>query len=543
VVVLVGGGVIHIRSVVPPPSAPIVLFYGALGGAFLLSLTIAALIRAQPGRAQGLLADLQLLSDMVITTLLIYATGGQDSVLTFLYPLNTLYAAALVSRPTGYTMAAAGAASFAALVGLGVVGVIPRLDEPGVPFDREAVSVVTATAGANFLVAMLGGQLSEQLRTSAQTLRQTKLDLRELQSLNTAMVDSLFSGLISLDSRGVVQLINPAALGLLGVDSAAILSQPLRSILPGVDVGHRPPGDTTEVVYQHPDGKPRILTVVISPLHGGGGSHAGAVVSFQDVTNQRQLEQAMALSRRLATVGQFAAGLAHELRNPLGSMIGCVELLQQGARHTGDPDQERLLSIIQREAQRLARLVQDFLLYARPQPPQPVRVDVMEFLQEVAFDWSRDPLAATAPVEVLGKPGPVLQADTSQLRQVLWNLLRNAAQVSTSNAPITLRAEETSLAGRPAVSIWVEDQGPGVPEPVARRLFEPFFTTNPQGTGLGLATVHRIVEAHGGTVGLRSSGGPGAAFHVTLPKEGPSPSPVETTLAEDSPHGANPGGG
>ncbi len=510
-VILTGGAVLNLRGGAHP-AAPGTLFYATLALAFVVSLGFAALLRYGHPAAAGPLGDLQLITDVAVTTLLVYSTGAQDSVLTFLYPLNTLYAAPLVSRPAGYAVAASGAACLAGVVALSVVGVLPRPDEPGMSYEQDAVGVVTATAGANFLVAMLGGQLSDQLRASAQTLRQTRLDLQTQQALNTAMVHSLKSGLLSVDGDGRVQVANPSALVVLGRAMEDVAWRPVEEVLQGALP--RPGGASVERTYTLPDGTQRVVDVSVEELRNT--PRPGAVVTLEDVTDQRRLEAAMALSQRLASVGQFAAGLAHELRNPLGSMIGCVELLQQSTRASQDADGERLLSIIHREAERLAALVQEFLVYARPQPPNLQPVDLLALLLDVAEGCNKDPeLGAT--VRVASNQPLTIQADAAQIRQVLLNLVQNAAHVSPPGEPVVLRVDRDTLGVQAAATITVEDRGPGVVAEVAARLFEPFFTTNPQGTGLGLAIVHRITEAHGGMVGLKRPGGPGAVFTVTLP--------------------------
>ncbi|MEW5853605.1 MAG: ATP-binding protein [Myxococcota bacterium] len=517
-VLLVGGAVLHLRAPAALRLPPTLLFYGSLAGAFIFSLVVAGLLRVRSRLDPGILGYLQLLADVAFTTALVYATGGQDSVLTFLYPLNTLYAAALVSRTAGYTVAAVNSGAFAALAAMQVSGLLQRIDEPGGPFDREALSMVTATAGANFLVAMMGGQLSEQLRRSGETLQRTRLDLRALQSLQSAMVQSLPSGLLSVNAAGVVQLINPAAARILGLTEGQALWRPLHEMLPPMSADRLPDQRAEgEFRYPHPDGSTRQIAFAVSPLPMPDGARTGAVVVLQDVTEQRRLEAAIALQSRLATVGQFAAGLAHELRNPLGSMIGCVELLKQGDSRSGD--EQRLLNIVHREAERLARLVQDFLHYARPHPPQLAAVDLDEMLREVTEDFARDPGLNTVSIRTQGQRGLKVQADSGQLRQVLWNLLRNAAQASPAGEVVVVSVERAPLSkdNPHGVRVTVVDKGPGVPPEVERALFEPFFTTKPGGTGLGLAIVHRIMEAHGGMAGLEHAGGPGAAFYVTFP--------------------------
>ena len=527
VVLLAGGAVIHFRGQGPPRTPSVLLFYGALAGAFVLSLAIAAVLRSRAEVSAGLMGDLQLLTDVVVTTLLVYATGGQDSVLTFLYPLNTLYAAALVSAPAGYATAITGATLFTGMVALQVTGVLGRVDDPGAPMDREAVSVITATAGANFLVAMLAGQLSEQLRRSGETLSRTRQEMGDLRELHSAIVSSMANGVVTTDDRGRVVLVNPAAEAILGAGEARLLGQTLPAVLPQV-AELLSGADAAEVAYHHPDGTTRQLTVATSTLQRPDGHLRGGVYILTDVTEDRRMADLVALSRRLATIGQFAAGLAHELRNPLGSMIGCVELLRQGAL---DNEDARLLGIIHREAERLARLVQQFLSFARPQPPQLRRTPLAALLTELAEMANQDSgLAITVAVDA--DPALAVRADPEQIRQALWNLLRNAAQASPPGSTVALKAEKAPLGPGPGVRITVTDSGPGVTAEAASRLFEPFFTTKAQGTGLGLAIVHRIVEQHGGQVGLLNTASPGAVFYLTLQEHDgsmpPAPRPEDT---------------
>lgn len=530
-VLLAGGGVIHLRSAAtssPTPPRLLLLYYGALTASFMASLGIAGLLRAGRGRRSPVLGDLQIIMDTCVTSVLVYATGGQDSVLTFLFPLNTLYAAALVSAPAGYAVAVTGAAAFAGLVALQVTGVVARVEEVAL-LDRDAVSVVTATAGANMLVALLAGQLTEQLRRSGDTLQQTRVDLGALRRLHTAMVSSVASGLVSTDPDGRVALMNPAAERILGLSAGEAAGRAFQNILGGA------PSDwdgAWEERYQRPDGVVRHLAVTSARLQDDAGVRIGSVMTLMDVTEQRQLEAAILHSRQLATVGQFAAGLAHELRNPLGSMLGCVELLEASTPRDGDD--ARLLGIVHREADRLAHLVGDFLAYARPAEPQVSRLDVSLLLSEMAFELAKDGTLRVR-VETRCPEGLFLRADSGQVRQVLWNLLRNAAEASPPDALVVVSANRSSMGGRPGITLSVRDHGAGLPAGARERLFEPFFTTKAKGTGLGLAIVHRIVQQHGGLVTLQEPEGPGTCFSVTLPEDDGTLPPVspEAPPSED----------
>jgi two-component system sensor histidine kinase PilS (NtrC family) len=249
------------------------------------------------------------------------------------------------------------------------------------------------------------------------------------------------------------------------------------------------------------------------PLTGHGGKPMGRAVIFQDLTELRAMEAAVKRSERLADLGRVAAGLAHELRNPLASMAGSVELLSasQGLRQ----EDQRLMAIVTKEAARLEQLVARFLDYSRPAPPRLVEVDAAQLATEVAEVFVRDPAASRLTLRRELQP-LTLRCDPDQLRQILWNLLANAAQAIQSVGGVgTIR-----LACAPEPGGWgrleVEDDGPGIDPADQAKLFTPFFTTKAGGTGLGLATIHRIVEAHGGAVTAAPAGARGARFTVRL---------------------------
>jgi two-component system, NtrC family, sensor histidine kinase PilS len=224
------------------------------------------------------------------------------------------------------------------------------------------------------------------------------------------------------------------------------------------------------------------------------------------------MEEQLRRSERLGAVGQLAAGLAHELRNPLASLSGAVELLAADLPKT-DRHSLTLSQIVQRETARLNRLVSDFLTYARPGPGRSEPVPLRGLLEELAELVARD---ASLGVEVqVDAPGDLrARGNADQLRQVFWNLVRNAAESEPRDRAVHVRAR-AGAAGE--VDVLVEDQGCGIAPESMERLFEPFHTTKAKGTGLGLATVHRVVEAHGGRIGVSSELGRGTTVRVTLP--------------------------
>jgi two-component system sensor histidine kinase PilS (NtrC family) len=254
--------------------------------------------------------------------------------------------------------------------------------------------------------------------------------------------------------------------------------------------------------------------VTVSPLRDVKNQVIGRVVNFQDLTELRRLEAQSRRSERLAVVGQLAAGVAHEIRNPLASISGSIELLRQGPA-TSDEDRT-LMAIIHREIQRLNVLIGDLLDYANPRPPQPVDFDLGVMVEETLQVARREQaFAAVHMAMAVDRPLP-LHADAAKLRQLLWNLLRNAADAAAlGGRHVHVDATRTF----DATTLVVSDDGPGIPVDQQARIFDPFFTTKTQGTGLGLATCHAIAAEHGGHIDVDSEPGRGTQMIVTLPRK------------------------
>jgi two-component system sensor histidine kinase PilS (NtrC family) len=255
------------------------------------------------------------------------------------------------------------------------------------------------------------------------------------------------------------------------------------------------------------------IGVTVSPLRDVRDRVIGRVINFQDLTELRRLEQHMRRAERLATVGQLAAGIAHEIRNPLASISGSIELLRQ-APIASDEDRT-LMAIVHREIQRLNGLVGDLLDYANPRPSEPVMFDLGVLVRETVQVSRADPAFAHVEVAAAADEPLAVYADPSKLRQVLWNLLRNAADAAAAGGKHV--RVEARRAAEHQVTITVEDDGPGIPEDQVSRIFDPFFTTKKKGTGLGLATCHAVVAEHGGRIDLETQVRKGTKVVVRLP--------------------------
>lgn len=235
------------------------------------------------------------------------------------------------------------------------------------------------------------------------------------------------------------------------------------------------------------------------------------LITFQDLTHLKEMEERLKRTDRLAAVGQLAAGLAHEIRNPLASISGSVQLLMENAA-LGREDRH-LMNIVVKEADRLNHLLQEFLVFARPSQPVKEWFKAAELVHELADLCAGDQRFSGIDVQRSCPQDALLYGDRKQLRQALWNLLINAAEAMPMGGVLVFSYDPSNQ------NLTVADSGAGVPAELRQKIYDPFFTTKDHGTGLGLATVHSIIEAHGGTLELENSIGGGAKFIIHLSGE------------------------
>ena len=340
-----------------------------------------------------------------------------------------------------------------------------------------------------------------------------------LAALNRDIVRSLRSGLLAADPEGHVIFLNPVAGEILGVADDEVRGLPVAEVFPALE-GLAVGGEIYqrfEVLHERRrDGATIPVGLTVSPLQSTGGQQAGILVHMQDLTRQKEMEQSVKRAEKMAALGGMAAAMAHEIRNPLASISGSVQVLKS-SEHIDDSDR-RLMEIVLRETGRLDVLLADFLAYARPKEPRLVDCSLKELIEETVSMFMRGGESASARVECELEDLSA-RVDPDQVRQVLWNLLANAVQASRDGSPVRVRlgkAEED----QDGIHLEVEDRGPGIDEEIREKIFDPFFTTKDQGSGLGLATVGRIVEAHGGSIRIETPPQGGSRFIVRLPGAG-----------------------
>ena len=520
--------------------------------------TIVSALMAPRTRDPNRFATVQVAIDVAIVTALVYFSGGGESVFTFLYALVVLYGALVLDR-----MGVGLSAGFAAL-GYGFVlfgselGLLPSTAGGG---RNQPILVLGAYwafyIGALLVLGMLANTLSAELRRTGAALDRRTHDLRRLRDLHLRTVESIGSGLLTTDDSGRVTSFNPEAERISGIAAKAAQGRRLDELIPGaMDVVRQ--GETSKsedarvgrnrIAYRSARQEDLFLGLGASSLRDEGGKRLGHVVIFQDVTQVVSMEHELRQSERLAAVGEMAARIAHEIRNPLAAISGSVQVLQSSAdatsrRTEGDPEQGQLMNIVVREVDRLNDLIRDFLLYSRPAPLRTEKVCLADLVEEVAKMSEAEP-AEGVEIDLDLDSNLTISADRAQLIAVIWNLWNNALEAISGPGRVSVRVsridreptqggspmgrnkEENGFAGSSAdprgVLLEVEDTGSGISPEVQEMIFEPFYTTKPEGTGLGLATVQRIIEQHGASIQVSSDENVGTCFRIRFRSAGES---------------------
>ncbi len=436
----------------------------------------------------------QLLFDTALITTLVQLTGGPRSIYFVFYFMNIGAAAFLASRAAALVLAVVNSL---ALVGASVVHFV--FLHPGALTVGASLSLyvdVLLKVFGFMILGLLTSQLAARTQQADDALQRQQETTRALEEEHGLLVQSVLSGILTVDEQGIIQSANPAALARLGTCEG----RPLQAVLPGL----KRYTDGQELRVNGPD---EVLTLLCyrSPL----GVSGGEVVVFEDVTRLRRIEAEMKREERLVGIGRIAAAIAHEIRNPLASLSGSIQLLKE--EHEGP-----LVTIALREVLRLNDLVGEFLETARPIEPKLQPTDISEIVAEIATSFAQDPRYGELVALEVDQQGQVGLADLDpgRIRQVLWNLLLNAAQAMPDGGTVSLVVRDTPG----ALKVQVRDRGTGISHEDLQKVFDPFYTTRQGGTGLGLANVDKLVRAHGGRVEVRSRIGEGTTFELSFPR-------------------------
>ncbi|OGL44211.1 MAG: hypothetical protein A2W05_09890 [Candidatus Schekmanbacteria bacterium RBG_16_38_10] len=487
-----------------------------------------------------LFAYVQVFGDLLFDSILIYITGGVESPFIFLYFLSIIVSSIILFRQGSLITASLSCLLFGAL-SIFQYNDILLLPIPTRLLNFSIISLNTLflkvflNMAAFYLVAILSSRVSESLRTTHKELEEKEVIVKGLQNLNENILQSLTSGLITTDLDGIIISFNKASEELTGWEKADVVGKcwdnffpqfPASDLFSKVKASHG--NSFTYEMNFLKNQNMKYLGFTISLLKDDFGNVTGLIGNFKDLTDVKNMEDDLKRIDRLAAIGEVAAGMAHEIRNPMASISGSVQVLKDKVGNNGITG--KLMDIVIKESERLDGIINNFLQYARPKPIQFVSCNVNYILNNVVTLLKNNPkcssnlnISMNCETENL-----FLMADPKQMEQVFWNLAINAIEAMPDGGNLSiyvLRNKrnnlflENSKNNISYIKIVFSDTGVGINHDNRSKLFSPFYTTKEGGTGLGLAIVYRIVEEHHGIIEVESEPKKGTKFIVYFPEK------------------------
>ncbi|MGH9340691.1 MAG: two-component system sensor histidine kinase NtrB [Acidobacteriota bacterium] len=476
---------------------------------FVCLLSLIYLLLWKYSRETRVLYYLQFYVDLLLVSTFIYVSGGIGSPFVPLYLLIIVYASLLQQRQGGIHALILSSISYIATSHLVYLG---APDSTGA-YWQEIYRLALDTLGF-VAVALLGIYLSERLHS-------TRRELGAARMLHENIVNSIRGGLMTLDLEGRITSLNQAAEEICGCTEEQLLLKPLSVIFPEsvlqqiLESNFRLTSRALRIEFWMTKRREDALFLGMScsPLLSQEKETIGYVLSFQDLTDIQKREEEVKFKEKMAAIGQMSADMAHEIRNPLGSLYGSIQVLQSELRLSDE--KARLVDIVLRECERLNNIVGDFLAYAGPQASSPQYVDIVPLVRETAEIFKNNPDWKEGHLFQISSCAEALEcmADPDQLKQVIWNILQNAARAMPNGGKLSINLTN----GDSRVLLSFKDQGIGMKTEQKKRLFQPFHSGFKKGSGLGMAIVYQIVQQHHGLIDVRSRPGEGTEIVISLP--------------------------
>jgi len=501
-------------------------FFYLIASTYCLTIIYSLLLNRL--KSPRLFAYAQIFLDLLFETYLVYLTGGIESPFLPFYMITSIAASTILGRRGGGLTA--GLASI-------LLGVLVDLQYhrwlSGMPAstysNRETLYYLFLNIVALLTVAYLSGGLAEKLSVARERLKEKATGLAELKAFHEHVVQSMSTGLMTTGLGGEITSFNRAAEQIMGWSFGEVQTRPWWTIFESDDLKWliTPENPLIEPFRfdrqcRRRNGDSLALGMTVSPLKNEEGRQIGGVWIFQDLTRIKEMEQEIENKKRLATIGEMAAGMAHEIRNPLASLSGSLQVLSKDARLEQE-ESRRLMEIALKETERLNGIITAFLMYARPAPLNKKRWDINQLVTETLslLRNSNDYQNNITIVSSLAPGSLWADVDPDQIRQVFWNLSINACQAMPDGGRLDVTTRSIVLnAGSRSSTPWIEvtflDNGEGILKDNISKVFYPFFTTKDKGSGLGLSIVHRVIETHRGRVHVESQPGQGTRMTLLL---------------------------
>jgi len=481
-------------------------------------------------------AFFQVIGDLFLVGGIIYTTGGTESPVSFLFLFVIIVASSIFTRAGCYLVASGASILYGLLINLEYYGFI----HPHYLFHQPdnfieggyAFYLIFLNIGSYYSVAYLSSLLNQRLRAVKKELAESSRNLMELQAFHTSVVQDMGSGLITIDASGHITSMNRAAEEITGYHLAGSLGQPCDALLSVATFRNflkQPENNSlpfqTEGECERKDGKTILIRMKVSRFSGPEDSRKGFICVFEDLTEFQEMREKISQAEQLAAVGRFSAGLAHEIRNPLASVSGSIQMLSKSLNL--ENYHRKLMEIVLRETDRLNAILTDFLNYSQPRKNRKTLVDLTQLIQDVTMlIKNNEDFSATHQIAFHSDADHlIINADEEELKQLVWNLAINGLQSMDSGGLLKIGLEKVSSfravnfqSDKRGYVLTIEDEGCGIPADQLKKIFDPFNTTKENGVGLGLATVYRIVQHNEGAIEVTSKEGQGTKFSVYLPR-------------------------
>lgn len=481
--------------------------YYLIASLYVITIIYSLLI----GRIRNLFAFayVQIVIDVISEIILIYMTGGAESLFSFTLVITIIASSIVLNKKAGFVIATMSSILYGTLINLQLYNLLP-VGSGGFTDWKDYFYKVFVHTIFFYLTAYLSGYLSSRLEKTVQKLEEKDLDLRDLEFFNREVIENMPGGIFTTDMSGEVLLFNRAAERITGIKRDLIIGRKIDSVLPSF-IFPFPEGRREETITI--EGSQKIIGLTISQMKGAAENAKGFIVVFQDLTRFKKLEREIKQKEKWAAIGELSSNIAHEIRNPLASLKGSIEMLKEDSVPRNY--KEKLMEIALKEMDRLNRIITDFLTYSRPSPPEFKKFDLNNLLDETVELLKNACQNKTRVVLKKDHAGAAeVDADPQKMRQVFWNLGINAIEALPDGGEIIISTKDRDG----FVEVAFQDFGTGIAEKDVEKIFYPFFTTKEQGTGLGLSIAYRIMEEHNGTINVKSISGIGTTFEIILPK-------------------------